>query len=168
MIASLERSSSSKNYNGDHDDEGGGRRSSSLNKSQRNSTSYSLTKDQRPSVSYSHSPSQTQRTLLSRGIVYDLLSFCAPRSGVSRGPTREESDTWTEGEETIKSAHQARLLTYPPLLTPVHTGSGSRSPFVPTDSPFVCAIIPINRQGFAIRFYAFWVAICFHRHGPSV
>ena len=50
----------------------------------------------------------------------------------------EESDTRTEGEETNKSPHQARLLPYPPLLTPVHT-SGSCSPYVSTGSPFAPA-----------------------------
>ena len=133
MIASLERSLSSKNHNGDHDEEGGGRKSRSLNKSQRNSTSYSPTKDQRRSASYSHSPNETQCTLPPQGTVHDLCSFCAPTPGAGRGPsanTREESDTRTEREETIKSAHQARLLPYPPLLTPVHTGSGYQQAWI--------------------------------------
>ena len=135
IIASLERSSSSE----DEDDDGG-RRSNSLNKNQRHSMSYSPTKEQQHSASYSHSPNKTQRPLPSRGTVHDLFSFSAPSPGAGRGPstnTREASDTRTEGEETIKSPHQARLLPYPPLLTPVHTGSGSRSPFLSTGSPFV-------------------------------
>jgi len=141
MIASLERSSSSED---DNDDEGGGRRSTSPNKSQRNSTSYSPTKEQQHSMSNSHSPTKTQRNLPPRGTVHDLFSFSAPSPVAGRGPsanTREESNTRTEGEETIKSPHQARLLPYPPLLTPVHTGSGSgsRSPFVSTGSPFAPA-----------------------------
>jgi len=140
MIASLERSSSSED---DNDDEGG-RRSTSPNKNQRHSTSYSPTKEQQHSASYSHSPNKTQRALPPRGTVHDLFSFSAPSPVAGRGPsanTREESNTQTEGEETIKSPHQARLLPYPPLLTPVHTGSGSgsRSPFISTGSPFAPA-----------------------------
>ncbi|KIK05986.1 hypothetical protein K443DRAFT_3518 [Laccaria amethystina LaAM-08-1] len=55
--------------------------------------------------------------------------FIAASPGADCGPnanTREESDTRTEGEETIKSPHQAHLL---PSLTPVHTVSCLRSPF---------------------------------------
>ena len=143
MIASLERSSGSED-----DDDDGGRRSDSPNKNQRRSTSYSSTKEQQHSSSYSHSPNKTQRALPSRGTVHDLFSFSAPSPGASHGPsanTREESDTRTEGEETIKLPHQARLLPYPPLLTPVHTGSGSRSPFLSTGPPF--APIPMDAAG---------------------
>ena len=150
MIASLERSSSSE-----EDDDDGGRRSISPNKNQRHSTSDSPTKEQQHSSSYSHSPNKTQRALPSRGTVHDLFSFSAPSPGAGRSPssnTRKESDTRTEGEETIKSPHQAhlsphqpRLLPYPPLLTPVHTGSGSRSPFLPTGSPF--APTPMDAAG---------------------
>ena len=32
---------------------------------------------------------------------------------------------------------------------------------------FCGVTVPINRNGFAVRFYAFGVAIRFHRHGPS-
>ena len=133
MIASLERSSSSE-----EDDDDGGRRSNSPNKNQRHSTSYSPTKEQH-STSHSLSPNKTQRALPSRGTVHDLFSFSAPSPGAGHGRsanTKEESDARTEGEETIKSPPQARLLPYPPLLTPVHTGSGSRSPFLSTGSPF--------------------------------
>ena len=150
MIASLERSSSSE-----EDDDNAGRRSNSPNKNQRRSTSYLPTKEQQHSSSYSHSPNKTQRALPSRGTVHDLFSFSAPSPGAGRGPsahTREESDTQTEGEATIKSPHQARLsphqarlLPYPPLLTPVHTGSGSRSPFLSTGSPF--APTPMDAAG---------------------
>jgi hypothetical protein len=142
MIASLERSSSSEDDN-DDDQEGGGRRSSSPNKSQRNSMSYSPTEDQRHSASYSHSPNNTQHTLPSQGTVHDLLWFSAPGPGAGRSPsanTREESDTWMEGEETTKLPHQARLPPCPPLLMPVHNGSGSRSPFVPTGTPFISTV----------------------------
>ena len=157
MIASLERSSSSE-----EDDDDGGRRSNSPNKNQRHSTSYSPTKEQQHSASHSHSPNKTQRALPSRGTVHDLFSFSAPSPGTGRGlssNTREDSDTRTEGEGTIKSPHQARLsphqarlLPYPPLLTPVHTGSGSRSPFLSTGSPFLStgspfAPTPIDAAG---------------------
>ena len=143
MIASLERSSSSED-----DDDDGERRSNSPNKNQRHSTSYSPTKEQQHSASYSHSPNKTQRALPSRGTVHDLFSFSAPSPGASRGPSanaRKESDTRTEGEETIKFPHQARLLPYPPLLTPVHTGSGSHSPFLSTGPPF--APTPMDAAG---------------------
>ena len=150
MIASLERSSSSE-----EDDDDGGRRSNSLNENQRHSTSYSPTKEQQHSLSCSHSPNKTQRALPSRGTVHDLFSFSAPSPGAGRSPnsnTRKESGTRTEGEETIKSPHQAhlsphqpRLLPYPPLLTPVHAGSGSRSPFLSTGSPF--APTPMDAAG---------------------
>ena len=46
VIAFLKQPLSSKDANDDHDDKGGGRRSSSPNKSQPNSTSYSPTNDQ--------------------------------------------------------------------------------------------------------------------------
>ncbi|EDR07290.1 uncharacterized protein LACBIDRAFT_388494 [Laccaria bicolor S238N-H82] len=117
MIASLERPPSS-----DDDDDYVGRRSSSPNKNQRHSTTTAYSPSKEPashSYSYSYSPNKTQRALPSRGTVHDL--FSVPSPGVS---ARE--DTRTEGgEETIKSPHQhqARLLPYPPLLTPVHTGS---------------------------------------------
>ena len=143
MIASLERSSSSE-----EDDDDGGRRSNSPNKNQRHSRSYSLTKEQQHSAPHSHSPNKTQRALPSRGTVHDLFSFSAPSPGASRGPsanTREDSNARTEGEETIKLPPQARLLPYPPLLTPVHTGSGSRSPFLSTGSPF--APTPMDAAG---------------------
>ena len=42
-------------------------------------------------------------------------------------------------KKTIKSSHQACLLPYLPLLMPVHTSSGSRSPFVSTGLPFAPA-----------------------------
>ena len=51
----------------------------------------------------------------------------------------EESDARAEGEEMITSRHQAHLLFYPPLLTTVRTGLGSRSPFVHAGPPFVSA-----------------------------
>ena len=143
MIASLERSSGSE-----EDDDDRGRRSNSPNKNQRRSTSYSPTKEQQHSASHSNSPNKTQRALPSRGTVHDLFSFSAPSPGAGRGSSanaREASDTRTEGEETIKSPHQARLLPYPPLLTPVHTGSGSRSPFLSTGSPF--APTPMDAAG---------------------
>ncbi|KIK05895.1 hypothetical protein K443DRAFT_317680 [Laccaria amethystina LaAM-08-1] len=75
--------------------------------------------------------------LFPRGGQYMVYSFAC------RGPSpnrREESDTRTEGEETIKSPHQTRLLPYSPLLTPVHTAPGSRSPSVPTGAPFVSTV----------------------------
>ena len=75
------------------------------------------------------------------GTVYDLFSFSAPSPGPGHGPsanTMEESDTRTEGEETIKLPLQARLLPYRPQLMPVYT-SGSHSPFVSTGSPFAPA-----------------------------
>ena len=143
MIASLERSSSSE-----EDDVDGGKRSNSLNKNQQHSTSYSPTKEQQHSSSYSHSPNKTQRVLPSRGTVHDLFSFSAPSPGAGRvasANTGEESDVRTEGEATIKSPPQARLLPYPPLLTPIHTGSGSRSPFLSTGSPF--APTPMDAAG---------------------
>ena len=142
MIASLERSSNSEDDNDDPHNEGGGKRLSSPNKNPRNSTSYSLTSDQRHSASYSHSPNKTQRTLPSRGTVHGLFSFSAPSPGAGSGPsanTREESDAWTEGAEMTTSPHQARLLFCPPLLMPLHTSPGSRSPFVHTESTFVSA-----------------------------
>ncbi|KIJ97341.1 hypothetical protein K443DRAFT_681613 [Laccaria amethystina LaAM-08-1] len=157
MIASLERSSSSEDD--DDDQEKGGRRSNSPNKNQRHPTAYSPSKEQQHSASYSHSPNKTQRALPSRGTVHDLFSFSAPSPGTGfsasapspgagRGAnTKEGSDTRTEGEETIKSPHQARLLPYPPLLTPVHTGSGSRSPFISTGSPFAPASISMDAAG---------------------
>ena len=76
------------------------------------------------------------------GTVHGLFSFSDPSPGTGRCPcanTREELDTRTQGEEMITSRHQAHLLFYPPLLTPVHTGPGSRSPFVHTGSPLVSA-----------------------------
>ena len=142
MIASLEWSSSSE----DEDDDGG-RRSNSPNKNQRRSTSYSPIKEQNSS-SHSHSPNKTQHALPSRGTVHDLFSFSAPSPGAGHGRsanTKEESDTQTEGEETIKSPHQARLLPYPPLLTPVHTSSGSHSPVLSTGLPF--APTPMDAAG---------------------
>ena len=75
------------------------------------------------------------------GTVHDLFSFSAPSPGPGHGPsanTMEESDTRTEGEETIKLPLQARLLPYRPQLMPVNT-SGSHSPFVSTGSPFAPA-----------------------------
>ncbi|KIK05977.1 hypothetical protein K443DRAFT_3512 [Laccaria amethystina LaAM-08-1] len=59
MIPSLERSPSSEDDNDNDDQERGGRRSSSPNKSQRNTKSCSPTNDQRHSASYSHSPNKT-------------------------------------------------------------------------------------------------------------
>ena len=41
--------------------------------------------------------------------------------------------------KTIKSPHQACLLPCLPLLMPVHTSSGPRSPFVSTGLPFAPA-----------------------------
>ncbi|KIJ97326.1 hypothetical protein K443DRAFT_254259 [Laccaria amethystina LaAM-08-1] len=79
LITSLERSSNSEDYNDDHNDEGGGRRWSSPDKSQPNSTPYSPTNNQRHSPSYSH---KTQRTLPSWGTVRDLFSFFAPSPGL--------------------------------------------------------------------------------------
>ena len=65
-------------------------------------------------------------------------SFSVPNPG---------ADTRTE-EETIKSPHQARLLPYPPLLIPVHTGSGSCFPLVlPMGSPFVYNVSPFLSTG---------------------
>jgi hypothetical protein len=81
-------------------------------------------------------------------------------------PIRGKSRTHGWKEKKRSSPHQAHLL---PSLTPVHTGSSSRSPFVHTGSPFVSTeIVPINRHGFAIPFHEFWVAIRFHRCRPSV
>ena len=134
MVASFKRSSSSEDDNSDNNDEGGGRRFSSPNKSL---TSYSLITDQRHSASCWLSP-KTQRTLPSRGTVHDLFSSSAPSTGAGRGPSanmREESDNGQKEKKTIKSPHQACLLPYPPLLMPVHTNPGSRSPFVSTGLP---------------------------------
>ena len=143
MIAFLERSSSSEDDNDDHEHEEGGRRSSSRNKSQLHSMCYPPTKVQRHSASHLHSPNKTQRTLPSRGTVHHLFSFSAPNPWAGRSlsaNTKEESDTRTEGEETIISPSPS---SSPALRsTPVHTGSGSRSPFVPTGSPFVSTVSP--------------------------
>ena len=145
VIAFLKQPLSSKDANDDHDDEGGVRRSSSPNKSQPNSTSYSPTNDQsRPTtfrILFALTLQDSARSSL--GVtVHDLFSFSAPSpQGPGHGPsanTMEESDTRTEGEETINLPLQARLLPYQPLLMPVNT-SGSRSPFVSTGSPFAPA-----------------------------
>ena len=144
VIAFLKQPLSSKDANDDHDDEGGGRRSSSPNKSQPNSTSYSPTNDQsRPTtfrILFAFTLQDSAHSSLG-GTVHDLFSFSAPSPGPGHGPsanTMEESDTRTEGEETIKLPLQARLLPYRPQLMPVNT-SGSRSPFVSTGSPFAPA-----------------------------
>ena len=162
MIASLERSSSSMNFNEDHDDEGGGRRSSSPNRSQRNSTPYSPTKDQRHSASYSHLPNKTQRPLPSRGTGHDSFSFFAPSPGAGRGPcanTREESVTWTDNGRKEKKrsnrptklasclTHRCLHLCIPALarafrlylqslrsFVPPSPSTGMNSPFVSTHS----------------------------------
>ena len=53
---------------------------------------------------------------------------------------RGKSQTHGQKEKkTVKSPHRACLLPYPPLLMPVHTSSGSRSPFVSTGLPFAPA-----------------------------
>jgi len=118
------------------DDEG--RRSSSPNKDQRNPTSYSPTRTTTFRVLFAFAQQDSAHSYL----MWDLCSFSPPSAN-----TRKEPDARTEREETIKSPHQACLLPYPPLLTPVHSGSGSgsRSPFISSGSPFAPA--SIDRAG---------------------
>ena len=141
MIAFLERSSSSEDDNHDHEHEEGGRRSSSRNKSQLHSMCYPPTKVlERHSASHLHSPNKTQCTLPSRGTVHHLFSFSAPSPGLVVGQY-EGRVGHADGRRRNDQFALTKLVSCL-TLTPVHTGSGSRSPFVPTGSPFVSTVSP--------------------------
>ena len=99
---------------------GGGRRSSSPNKSQRNSIFYSPTKDQRHCLSCSHSPS---KTLPSRGTVHYLFSSSAPSPGAGRFPSANTgAHGWKEKNRSNPPTKLASCFTRPclRLYIPAH------------------------------------------------
>ena len=126
MTASLERSLISEDGDDDHNDEGGGRRSSSRIRA--NETQSFILRLKTNDIAC---PVRVHPTrLFSRGgqsiidsrpllLALVLVMVLVPIFGHAVGR-----------KETIKSTHQARFLPYPPLLTPVHTGSGLRCPLV--------------------------------------
>ena len=76
-------------------------------------------------MSCSHSPS---KTLPSRGTVHYLFLSSAPSPGAGRVPSANTGAH--RRKEKKRSNPPTRLPPYLPLLTPVHTGSYSRSPLV--------------------------------------
>lgn len=125
------------------------------------------------------------KTLPSRGAAHGLFSLSAvilvlsmvhfrSSPGAGRGPsayTRIERDARMDGEERIKWPHLACLLFYPrPYLLCTYRPwlALSVGTTYGVSVHFYCVTVFFNKHGFAIHFYAFWVAIRFHRHGPSI